>query len=60
MMDAPEIRRTEETGYPRPVKHPVCPICGYECDTIYKDVYGEVVACDNCMVTLDAWEWSRE
>ena len=35
---------------------PRCPVCGEETDTFYKDKYGAVVGCDNCVSTADAWE----
>lgn len=35
---------------------PAAPICGEECETIYKDRYGAYVGCDVCMETKDAWE----
>ena len=62
MIDAPDIRMTEETGYPsgRYFKWPRCPVCGDEAETIYKDRWGDVVGCDNCIETLNAWEWDDE
>ena len=35
---------------------PVCPICGAETDTYYKNADGEIVGCDECVSTIDAWE----
>lgn len=58
--DAPDIRMTEATGYPTPVSWPHCPLCGEECETIYKDYYGDVVGCENCIETSNAWELSNE
>ena len=60
MKDAPDIRRTEATGYPHPVKWPHCPVCGEECERIYKDAYGDVFGCENCVKELDAWDWMEE
>ncbi len=57
--DAPGIRMTEATGYPKKVTWPRCPICGDECETVYK-VAGYVVGCDNCTETQSAWEWEEE
>lgn len=55
--DAPDIRRTEATGYPDDnIRWPVCPICGEECDTLYRAAEGEVVGCDQCITAIDAWE----
>ena len=56
MRDAPDIRMTEETGWPVPVTWPRCPVCGEECDTFYRDREGEIFGCENCVQTLDAWE----
>lgn len=39
---------------------PRCPVCGDETDTLYKDKYGDIVGCDNCVTTKDAWEWKQE
>ena len=38
---------------------PVCPICGEECDTIYKKD-GEVIGCYHCIDAVDAWEWAEQ
>lgn len=56
--DHPEIRNCEETGYPdrREDTEPECPMCGSRCDTIYKDRYEDIVGCDCCIKTIDAWE----
>lgn len=35
---------------------PVCPVCGEETDTYYKNENGEIVGCDNCITAVDAWE----
>lgn len=60
MRDAPDIRMTEETGYPTQVRFPRCPVCCEECETLYKDQYGEVFGCNNCIETVDAWEEEDE
>lgn len=60
MRDAPDIRRAEETGYQTQVSFPRCPVCGDECETLYKDQYGEVFGCNNCVETVDAWEAEDE
>lgn len=57
--DAPWIREAEMNGAPSP--EPVeCPICGAECETIYRDRYGTVFGCDICIEEQDAGEWSEE
>ncbi len=55
--DHPIIRNCERTGYPDGKEPPAprCPICGEECETIYRDRSGECVGCDICMEALDAW-----
>lgn len=58
MRDHPIIENMERTGYPdgkEPV-YPHCPICGEECDTIYRDNAGDIVGCGECISTTDAWE----
>jgi hypothetical protein len=35
---------------------PCCPLCGEECDTLFYDRFGDIVGCDNCVTTRDAWE----
>jgi len=57
--DAPWIRDAELNGYGdyEPIE---CPICGEECETIYRDRYGEVVGCDECITTQEAYEWAEE
>lgn len=56
MRDAPDIRRAEETGYPTDPKWPRCQVCGEECEKIYKDAWGNILGCENCVEELDAWE----
>ena len=56
--DHPVVQNMERTGYPdgKEPHYPRCPICGEECETIYKDRYGAYVGCDVCMETKNAWE----
>jgi len=36
---------------------PRCPICGRECDTVYKIMDSEdIVGCDNCIFKKDSWD----
>lgn len=60
MKDAPDIRMTEETGYPAPVCWPRCPVCGMECETIYINCEGEAVGCDECIETRSTWDYMEE
>lgn len=34
---------------------PICPVCGAETDTVYKNVYGDPVGCPECVKEVDAW-----
>ena len=36
-------------------EYPHCPICYKECGTIYKNMFGEIVGCDECIKETDAW-----
>lgn len=58
--DAPWIRDAELNGMPSadPV---ICPVCGEECETIYlDDGCCNVLGCDNCIRTMDAYDWFEE
>ena len=36
---------------------PICPVCGAETDTYYRDINsGEIVGCDECIESVDAWD----
>ena len=35
---------------------PHCPVCGQECEVLYRNRYGEVIGCDDCVESVDAWE----
>lgn len=56
--DHPDIQNCERTGWPDGAEptYPRCPVCGNECSTIYKSSSGEIVGCDECLYTADAWE----
>jgi len=56
--DHPVIRNMERTGYPdgKEPDYPHCPICGFECGTVYYNRDGEIAGCDECMSSRDAWE----
>ena len=28
-----------------------CPVCGEECETLYRRPYGEILGCENCVET---------
>lgn len=55
--DDPIIHSLEQYGLPpiqRDMREPICPVCGSECSTIYKDACNEIVGCDECISTHDA------
>ncbi len=56
--DHPIIQAMERTGFPdgNESPYPRCPICGEECDTIFKAQNQNAVGCDNCINRIDAWE----
>lgn len=61
--DAPWIRDVEMYGMPPydDDPDPICPVCGKECETIYlDDGCINVVGCDNCIRTMDAYDWFEE
>jgi len=33
---------------------PICPICGEPCDTVYRNIWGGIVGCDDCITKQDA------
>ncbi len=53
----PVIQNLQRTGWPdgKEPEHPRCPVCGEECDMIYRHD-GDIVGCDNCIEESDAWE----
>lgn len=64
MRDLPEhpiVRNLERTGYPtgKEPHYPRCPICGGECEDIYKNKDADIVGCDLCLRPADAWECSE-
>lgn len=53
---AMQYREPERPLEPKDYKVPRCPVCGEETDTLYKNIYEEIVGCDGCIRTVDAWE----
>ena len=39
---------------------PICPVCMETCSEFYFDCNGEIVGCDRCISTRDAWEYKGE
>lgn len=56
--DHPIIQNCERSGYPdgKEPQAPHCPFCGEACTTVYIGFYNEIVGCENCIGTADAWE----
>ena len=57
--DDPIIRSMEKTGYPPGYGEetpPECPVCGEECETVYKDYWNTIVGCEHCVKAHDAWD----
>lgn len=47
--DHPVIQNMERTGYPdgKEPTFPICPVCGEECEEIFRDKDLNIVGCDN-------------
>ena len=52
--------RKERSLEPREDDNPICPVCGWECETLYRNENGDVLGCDVCIETKDAAEWWQE
>ena len=50
----PDITYMERTGGGE-TEEIQCPVCGYACETFYKHD-GEIIGCDICVDTVDAYE----
>jgi len=53
--DDPIIRLLERNGIPG-TEDVYCPICGESAEKIFKDRWGDIVGCDNCIEVMDALE----
>jgi len=53
--DDPIIRLLERDGIPG-TEDVYCPICGESAEKIFKDRWGDIVGCDNCIEVMDALE----
>jgi hypothetical protein len=62
IQDHPIIRNMELTGCPdgREPKYPICPKCGEEASSFYVSADKEVIGCDNCVESRDAWEMTDD
>lgn len=56
IQNAPWIRDAEAFGMddPEPV---LCPNCHEECETLFVSSDGDVLGCENCVTTNDAFDW---
>ena len=57
--DHPVIANMERTGYPdgREPDHYLCPLCGGECEIIYRRKEDrEIVGCDCCIKSIAPWD----
>lgn len=52
----PEPNYEPQDGKPLPI----CPFCGEETDTFFRDIYGYIVGCDLCLTKLGALEFEQE
>lgn len=55
-MEHPAITKAIRTGYHDDREWPICPVCGNECETIFRDTYGDIFACDECVTSKSAWD----
>jgi hypothetical protein len=54
--DAPWIRDAELNGIPE-AEDFFCPVCGAENPEKFYVVDGEVIGCESCVNTQDAYDW---
>ncbi|MGM9598646.1 MAG: hypothetical protein ACI3VY_01865 [Faecousia sp.] len=56
--DHPVIRNMMSSGYPdgKELSDPICPVCGEECSTVFKDIERNIVGCENCIIELNAYD----
>lgn len=60
-MNHPEIENAIRTGYPHgEPSYPHCPVCESEANTFYKDRFGHILGCENCIDEVDAWEETED
>lgn len=39
---------------------PICPICGDETATYYRNSAGFIIGCESCVEMIDAWEYKED
>lgn len=37
-----------------------CPVCGDDCNEYFIGLYNEIIGCDRCVTTVDAYERAEE
>lgn len=57
ILDNPIVRSCESMGYPEEPVDILCPVCGEDCEMLYKDKYGSIVGCESCIEGIDAYCW---
>lgn len=62
LRDHPVIENLCRTGCPdgREPEYPVCPHCGADAGTFYKNRTGEIVGCEICLHTVQYYEIEME
>ena len=55
--DAPWIRDAMVNGMPDYGDVPECPICHRRCKTIYMDGNDDPIGCDECITSVDVYDW---
>lgn len=55
-----ETRNERSLTPPEPDPMPVCPECGAECEWYYRNQIGEIIGCENCIDSLDAYAYEEE
>lgn len=56
MRSAMQYSEPERPLEPKGYDLPVCPVCGEETDTYYKNKDGVIVGCEFCIDAVDSWE----
>jgi hypothetical protein len=56
MRSAMQYSEPERPLEPKDYDLPVCPVCGEETETYYKNKDGVIAGCEFCIETVDAWE----
>lgn len=55
--DHPVVANMLRTDWPdgKEPGYPICPVCGAECETVYKDKLMQIIGCDVCK-EIDAYD----